>query len=377
MADLGVYIHYPWCRKLCPYCDFPVAVWGHGEIPHVEYREAVLAELGERADRFAGGRLVSIYFGGGTPSLWPASELGAVIAAVRGQFDAADAELEVTIEANPTDCTVEGLAAWQAAGINRVSIGVQSFDASDLVTLGRDHRQGDGRAALAAARQAGFQEVSADLIIGTPGATATSVLEPSVTTMLEAGLPHLSIYELTIEERTAFGKAARRGELSPLDDDRLADKYTATHEALTGRGYEHYEISSYALPGHRAVHNSLYWRGAPFVGLGCGAASLALDHDGGGERWTNVRSARQYLRARGDERVAERSRIDAEELARDRIWLGLRTIDGVAEADFDQRPDLLAQLLAAELVTRQNGRIQPTLRGFLFHDQLSRRVVVS
>jgi coproporphyrinogen III oxidase-like Fe-S oxidoreductase len=139
LPHLGVYVHYPWCRALCPYCDFPVAVARH-EPPHDEYLAAVLAELAERAPMFAGRRLVSIYLGGGTPSLWPAPNLAALIAAVARTFGADPAGLEVTLEANPTDCTAATLAAWRAAGINRLSIGVQSLAADELALLGRDHR---------------------------------------------------------------------------------------------------------------------------------------------------------------------------------------------------------------------------------------------
>ena len=223
---LGVYIHVPWCRQLCPYCDFAVAMVGRAPIPHQRYLDAVLAELTERAPEVAGRRLVSIYFGGGTPSLWQPACLEAVVTAVKQVFapDLA-AELEVTLEANPQDCVPDRLAAWRAAGIDRLSIGVQSLEPEVLRALGRS-ALGDGPAALSAAAAAGFRRVSADLIFGVPrGARgggdvpgAAGALDRSVAALADTGVGHLSVYELTIEDRTAFGKAVRAGRMAPLDD---------------------------------------------------------------------------------------------------------------------------------------------------------------
>lgn len=332
-----------------------------GAPPHEAYRDAVLTELARRAPAFA-GTLASIYFGGGTPSLWEPACLGAVIEAVRARWSGAPRE--VTIEANPTDVTDEKLAAWRAAGITRISIGVQSLEPGVLVTLGRDHRFGDGKAAVARAQDAGFA-VSADFILGVPGASE------DVVTLA----PHLSVYELTIEERTAFGKRVRDGRFVPLDEDLLEARYVATHERLTALGYEHYEISSYAQPGTRAVHNSLYWRGAAFLGLGVGAASLELHPGGGGARATNPRRWKDYARDPGE--PAERSVMSRSELASDRAWLALRTSDGLAEAALAGMPGLAESLVADGLAERRDGHICPTLRGFLMADRVAARIVQS
>jgi oxygen-independent coproporphyrinogen-3 oxidase len=368
---LGVYLHFPWCRKLCPYCDFAVEIpkaqapsaAGAGEPPHEEYLAATLAELEVRGLRYA-GRLASIYLGGGTPSLWRVDCIARAIAAIRARYGD---PREVTLEANPTDCVPEKLAAWREAGVTRVSIGVQSFDPQELVVLGRDHRFGDGRAAIAAAHAAGLA-VSADFILGTPVAG-----RPAVPPAVDTAIDHLSIYELTIEERTAFGARARDGRLVPHDEDALLALYVATHDALTARGFEHYEISSYARAGRRAVHNSLYWRGSPYLGLGASAASLWLADDGSAERATNPRRAVDYLAAAG--RPAEVTAISAREMAADRAWLGLRTSDGVAEADLT--PDLVGWLVGEGLAERKQGSICPTLRGFLMADRIAARVVAT
>lgn len=329
-----------------------------GEPPHEAYLDAILVELGRRAPAFR-GELVSIYLGGGTPSLWRADAIARAIAAIVATYERAPTE--VTIEANPTDCTEDNLAAWRAAGITRVSIGVQSTDPEALVQLGRDHRFGDGRAAVERTERAGFA-TSADFIFGTPNARDAPIdLQPD----------HLSVYELTIEDRTAFGQRVRDGRLVPLDEDTLAARYLAIHDALVAGGYEHYEISSYARPGKRAIHNSLYWQGAPFLGLGVGAASLELRADGSAVRATNPRRSLTYLAAPGE--PAERVAITAEEMAADRAWLGMRTSDGVTRAAL---PAAVADWLVAEGLAEVRGdRICPTLRGFLMADRIAARIV--
>lgn len=376
MDPLGVYIHYPFCRSRCSYCDFPIAIVPEPEIPHARYADAIADELAERAPAFAGRELVSIYFGGGTPSLWPAAELGRVVGGVRERFAHRREPLEVTLEANPTDCDAETLAAWRSAGITRLSIGAQSANARELVTLGRDHRMGDGVAALESARGAGFESLSADIILGIPGAGDPAArAEASVDEIAGRNPEHLSVYELTFESATPLDARRRRGEIAPVDEDRLAAIYGAASRELSSRGYEHYEISSFARPGHRAVHNSLYWSLGEYLGLGTGASSFRRLPEGGGTRWRNVRSARRYLGARGEARVSEQESLSAEDLDKDRIWLGLRTSDGVPDDALKARPDLLEWLCGAGLARLCDGRVAPTLSGFLYADYVAQRVV--
>lgn len=353
----------PWCRKLCPYCDFAVEVApDERSVPHTEYLAAVLDELDRRADRFT-GTLASIYFGGGTPALWRPDCLAQAVAAIVRRFGGTPRE--VTLEANPTDCTDDNLAAWRAAGIDRISIGVQSYEPSTLVTLGRDHRFGDGRAAIERALAAGFI-VCADFITSVPGSADEHAA-------IDTRPHHLSTYELTIEERTAFGKRVREGRLVPLDEDVTTERYVATHDWLVAAGYEHYEISSYAKPGWRAVHNSLYWAGAAYLGLGVGAASLELLPDGSAIRQTHVRRWRDYQASRGE--PAERLHVSASEMAADRAWLGMRTADGVAEDALAPAPGVADRLVADGLAVRRDGRICPTLRGFLMADRIAEQIV--
>jgi oxygen-independent coproporphyrinogen-3 oxidase len=326
----------------------------------------VLRELDSRAPQFA-GRLVSIYLGGGTPSLWRPDCIARAVDAICTRFDARPADLEVTIEANPTDCGDDQLAAWRAAGINRISIGVQSLAQDELVVLGRDHRFGDGTDALARVLAAGGFTVSCDFILGVPPRKAPMWIERITQTPVD----HLSVYELTIEERTAFGRRVKTGRLVPLDEEALTELYVAAHDSLTAAGFEHYEISSYARPGKRAVHNSLYWRGAPFLGLGVGAASLAIAADGSGQRATNPRRAADYLAAPGT--PAEVISVSPAEMAADRAWLGMRTADGVPEDTL--APEVVRFVLDGGLGERRGGRICPTLRGFLMADRIAACIV--
>jgi oxygen-independent coproporphyrinogen-3 oxidase len=186
-------------------------------------------------------------------------------------------------------------------------------------------------------------------------------------------IDHLSVYELTIEDRTAFGQRVRDGRLVPLDDDALTRLYTATHDALGRAGFEHYEISSYARPGHRAVHNARYWRGEPYLGLGVGAASLEIAPDGAAVRSTNPRRAAEYIAAPGA--PAERTEIAPAEMALDRAWLGMRTSDGVPEDELAPARGVAGWLIKTGLAKRRAGRICPTLRGFLFADRIAARIV--
>ena len=308
--------------------------------------------------------LASIYLGGGTPSLWEPACIARVIERITRRYNR---PREITIEANPTDITRANLDAWNAAGIDRLSIGVQSFAQDELVMLGRDHRFGDGEAAIEAACSDGRFVVSADFILGVPVAQRARLTERI------AALPvdHLSVYELTIEDRTAFGQRVRDGRLVPLDEDTLTDLYVETHDVLVAAGFEHYEVSSYGKK--RAVHNSLYWQGAPFLGLGVGAASLAIADDGSGVRATNPRRAEDYFAGAPPETMS----ISASEMAADRAWLGLRTVDGVTEEALAPAAGVADWLVTESLAERRGGRICPTLRGFLHADRVAARIVQS
>jgi oxygen-independent coproporphyrinogen-3 oxidase len=374
----GVYIHFPYCRKRCPYCDF--AVHARARIPHEQYASAVRRELVERAPLFDGRRLTSIYFGGGTPGLWRADCLGEVLSSVRATFPPADGELEVTVEANPDDLPREQLDGLRAAGVTRLSLGVQSLQAKHLQQLGRTHGRGEAERAVADARAAGFTRLSIDLMFGLPSQTLTE-LEADLAGVLALEPDHVSVYNLTVEDRTAFGGLQRAGLLSVPDSGVCAEMYERIDARLTAAGLPHYEISSWARPGRRAVHNTLYWTGGEYLGLGCSAHSFRRLPDGGGERFSVARSVDEWLRA---PTVATRETLDAAALEREAVWLGLRLLDGVDRAAHARlhgvdpvaaHADEVARLEREGLLEVTPERVRLTARGVLFADEVGARFV--
>jgi oxygen-independent coproporphyrinogen-3 oxidase len=387
-AAAGVYVHFPWCLAKCPYCDFvsyattrsPSGVdepASEKSIDHAGYADAVLRDLDGRAPAFAGRRMESIFFGGGTPSLWAPRELGRVVRGIRQALEVR-ADVEITVECNPTSLDEDKARALLDAGVGRLSIGVQSLRDPSLAYLGRLH---DGRGALAAiegARRAGVPRISADLIFGLPGQSPEQARDEALE-LAALGLDHLSCYQLTIEPGTRFGELARRGRLPQAPEDAVAEAFLAIDEALTARGLEHYEISNYARPGQEARHNLGYWRGHEYVGLGCGAFGFALGTEvesggGAGEpgrseavtgvtgvRWRNAIAPERYARG-GSAAVESTEDLDAEALLRERIMLGLRTVEGVdleaAAADLRMRasPWTAARTRAADRL-EERGRV--------------------
>jgi oxygen-independent coproporphyrinogen-3 oxidase len=374
----GVYIHFPYCRKRCPYCDF--AVHARARIPHDQYAAAVTRELAERAPLFAGRRLTSIYFGGGTPGLWRSDCIGAVVAAVRQRFPADADEPEITVEANPDDLPRAQLDGLRAAGVTRLSLGVQSLSDKHLHTLGRAHGRAEAERAVAEARAAGFARISVDLMFGIPSQTLTE-LEEDLAGVLAMEPDHLSVYNLTVEDRTAFGGLLRAGMLAVPDSGVCAEMYERIDARLAGAGFSHYEISSWARPGRRAVHNSLYWTGGEYLGLGCSAHSFRHLPDGGGERFSVARSVDDWLR---DPAIQGRETLDAAALEREAVWLGLRLLDGIDRARHrglhgvdpaEAHAAEIERLVAEGLVAVTPERLRLTPRGVLFADEVGARFV--
>jgi putative oxygen-independent coproporphyrinogen III oxidase len=373
----GVYIHFPYCRKRCPYCDF--AVHARARIPHEGYAAAVRRELDLRAPLYAGRALTSVYFGGGTPGLWRADCLGEVLRAVRATFAAAG-PVEVTVEANPDDLPAAHLEALAAAGVNRLSLGAQSLQDKHLRSLGRTHGAGEVERAVAAARAAGIERLSVDLMFALPAQTLTE-LEADLAGVLALEPDHLSVYNLTIEDRTAFGGLQRAGMLSVPDSGVAADMFERIHARLGGAGFDHYEISSWARPGRRAVHNTLYWTGGEYLGLGCSAHSFRRLPEGGGERFSVARSVDQWL---SEPAIVTHERLDAAALEREAVWLGLRLLDGIDRAAHRRLHGLdavaahqaeVARLVGEGLLEVTAERIRLTARGALFADEVGARFV--
>ncbi|HET6283182.1 MAG TPA: radical SAM family heme chaperone HemW [Polyangia bacterium] len=383
---LGVYVHFPYCGVHCPYCDFAVEV--AAEIPHDEYADLVVAEIAARRDWFAGtAGLVSIYFGGGTPGLWRPDALGRVLQAARAAFDAPDAgALEITVEANPGELDAARLQALRAAGVNRLSLGAQATEDRLLRTLGRNHDSGAVGAAMCLARAAGFDNISIDLMFGVPGQTLDD-WKRSVEVGVALGPEHVSAYALTIERGTPFGALDRAGRLPRPDDEVVAEMFTWARAAFEAAGLPPYEVSSYARPGRRARHNSLYWSGAPYLGVGASASSFRPLLDGTGWRFANPRATATYRAAAGADGGSPRpvhvERRAPADLENEALWLGLRTSDGVDRAahrarhgrdPLSGREDAARKIVAAGWLTVAPGHLRLTPSGLLFADEVATRL---
>jgi oxygen-independent coproporphyrinogen-3 oxidase len=341
---MGVYVHFPWCLAKCPYCDFVSYAVGtaaaNTALRDRAYADAVLREIDARAAELATHAVGSVFFGGGTPSLWHPAELGRVLAALlreraRSPGDtgraghaghASSTSVEITTECNPTSIDEDRARALLDAGVNRLSIGVQSLSDERLRFLGRLHDANGGTLAVQGALRAGMPRVSADLIFGLPGQTPQEACEEAAR-LLDLGLEHLSCYQLTIEPGTRFGELARRGRLPLAEDSAVADSFLALDEMLSGRGFVHYEISNYARPGHEAAHNIGYWRGCEYLGLGCAAYGFLRSDPAGGFRYRNAIVPERYMS--GTPGDAETEPLDPEALMRERIMLGLRMAEGI------------------------------------------------
>jgi len=324
----SIYVHFPWCLQKCPYCDFASATIRRTEVPHREYAEAVLRELEWRAADRELGELESIFFGGGTPSLWSAPELGRVLAGILAAFPNRRADLEVTVECNPSSLDARQAAALRGVGVNRLSIGVQALDDARLRYLGRLH---DAQGALAALRaaQREMPRVSGDLMFGTPGQQPADFLG-EVSQLLELGLTHLSIYALTIEPDTQFGELFRKGKLPIAKEDDYADTFLETERLMAVHGFAHYEVSNYARPGEAARHNQHYWRGGDYIGLGCAAVGCVGLAEGRSLRTRNQPKPEAYLGSPTLQALcSSEEQLDAAAIIREALLLGLRTEAGV------------------------------------------------
>jgi oxygen-independent coproporphyrinogen III oxidase len=322
---MHLYFHVPFCARRCSYCDFAIAV--RRATPTESYVDAVLAEWVNRQEHpawSAAPTVKTIYFGGGTPSrLEPAAidRLVTGIAAIRPVESGA----EITLEANPEDVTLERATAWLAAGVNRISLGAQSFDPQVLRWMHRTHSAEQIPLAVDAVRAAGIPEVSLDLIFGLPAAL-DRVWEADLERALALAPDHLSFYGLTIEPHTVLDRWTQRGQLNPVDDERYAREFLVANAMLTRVGYEHYEVSNAASEGRRARHNSAYWKRQPYVGLGPSA------HSGwGNEREWNLRDWASYERAwrQGVSVIAGREQLTPDQVRLEEIYLGLRTREGI------------------------------------------------
>jgi len=384
MESLAIYIHWPFCLAKCPYCDFNSHV--RAAIPQARFRAALRAELAWEAARLGRRRLTSIFFGGGTPSLMEPETVGALINDAEKLFDPVPA-MEITLEANPTSVEAGRFAAFRAAGVNRVSIGIQSLDDVDLQNLGRQHSAAQAIAALETGRKI-FPRLSFDLIYARPGQTLAGwQAELRRALALALAADHLSLYQLTIEPGTAYEGMHRRGEISLPDPDTAAELYLATAEEAQKFGLLPYEVSNYAVPGAESRHNLAYWRYQDYAGIGPGAHG----------RITRNGQITATRRHRAPESWAERVERDGhgstpeeilghEDRAREMLLMGLRLTEGINAQRFLARtgvqlmeaiePEIFHQALQAGYLEHNSATLRATPEGRLRLDALLRALVL-
>lgn len=315
----GVYIHIPFCRHKCSYCNFfSVASQKHRD----KISNALIAELEQRKD-YLKEPVETIYFGGGTPSLLSVSEVNEILTKIRTVFPV-EAAAEITFEANPDDLNPEYLQGLKDAGINRISIGIQSFHASDLHYLERLHKASRIPEVIQAIKQAGLNSISADLIYGIPGQTE-QMLRHNMEQLCSFGVDHISAYALTVEPGTTLSWQIRKSQKQNVDEELSAEHFRLLSNFLKEKGYEHYEVSNFALPGRHSRHNTSYWHHQPYLGIGPAAHSF----DGKSRRW-NIHSVHKYISGAENKSIAyEQEKLDRVQLFNEFVMLRLRTSEGI------------------------------------------------
>lgn len=361
---MHIYVHVPFCTRRCSYCDFAIAV--RKDVPARRFTDRVLQEWAGWQSHPAWGAspgIDTLYLGGGTPSLLEAGELSRLIRGLTATRTLVP-DAEVTLEANPDDITPARADAWKATGINRISLGAQSFDPDVLVWMHRTHTVDQVAEAVKVLRGAGFSNLSLDLIFGLPAHLNRSWRE-DLDRALALEPEHLSAYGLTVEQHTPLGHWVERGEERPVPEGAYADEFLEAHARLSSDGFTHYEVSNYGRHGRRASHNSAYWRRAPYIGLGPSA------HSGlGVERRWNLREWAAYDSAigQGGPAVEGKEQLDARALRIEALYLGLRTVEGLDSGLIP--PEKARQWRNADWLVESDGRYSLTPQGWLRMDAL-------
>lgn len=379
-APLGVYVHLPYCLTKCPYCDFN-SYGTDGNFPEEDYLRAVAGEIDGYREFLEGREVSTVFFGGGTPSLFGPESIGTVMEKLAGAARLAEGA-EVTLEVNPRTADGAKLRSLLRLGVNRISVGAQSFSRRKLDFYGRFATPEDGKRALRDVREAGFSNFSLDLIYGSPGETREE-FERDLETAVGFAPAHVSAYCLAIEPGTEFWRLERLGKLVLPDDSVLARFMISAREILEGAGYANYEVSNFAKPGGECAHNLIYWNCRDYLGLGAGAHSHVRGEGraGWGRRWSNARDPKRYMEkvARSGNAVSRTRDLRFEEALEDMLLMGLRLRRGVSLAEIRERfglePDMkrLGFLVADGFVLADGGRLRVTDAGRVFTDDLVAR----
>jgi len=399
--DIGIYVHVPFCISKCPYCDFnsivvspipeenyikaliteidsytkPLALPFEGKSAKGELKESLFLEKGKRA-------VGSIYFGGGTPSLFSVDSIARIIDKIMSEFSSTS-HVEITLEINPKTSDMEKLQALYTIGINRLSLGIQSFQDIFLQNLGRIHTSADAVNLFKDARSSGFSNIGLDLIFGIPDQTLDD-WERDLSCALYLKPEHISVYNLTIEEDTPFYDLQEEGKVTLPDEDLQVKMYRLTQEKVAAAGYEQYEISNFALPGFRCRHNEGYWTLKEYFGFGAGAHSYLTEtsHKGDwGIRWKNIPNPYEYISLLSNNGTAaiEREDLTREMAIREAIFLGLRRLEGISLDDFEKRfgislektfANVVPYLLKENLISIDEGHLKLTVQGILLSNEV-------
>ncbi len=367
----GIYVHIPFCKQACTYCNFHFSTSLRGL---EEMTRAIAREAEIRRDYLEGERVDTLYFGGGTPSLLHAGWLEGIIGRIRSLFPISP-DVEITLEANPDDLSNTRLAELRSCGVNRLSIGIQSLVDADLRWMNRSHDAPEALASLRMARECGFRNLSADLIYGMPTLDEES-LRRQARQLVSLEIPHLSCYALTVEPSTALDHQIRKNDFRPPDPEQAARHFELLDQELTASGYEHYEISNFALPGYRSGHNSNYWKGVSYLGLGPSAHSF----NGISRQWNISHNAR-YLEAIGKGIIPAGSELlTATQHRNESLLVSLRTREGLDLKGFGERwgkqeaDGLLEEsqrFLEEGLLILEGSRLRMSLRGWLLADGIT------
>lgn len=386
-SPFSLYVHVPFCAQKCPYCDFNT--YATPSVPEERYVSALKRELSHFSEdpRFAGRSIQSVFFGGGTPSILSESAIGDVISHAHSLFPIVSSA-EVTLEANPNDCPPARLRGFKAAGVNRISFGVQSFSDERLALLGRNHSADEARQAVRSAVDAGISNVSVDLIFGVPGQTLGD-LESDLAQSVALPISHLSTYALTIEPGTPFFQRQERGLLKMPRDNLVAQMLEFIPTCLAPHGLLRYEISNYARPGAESVHNSAYWTGDDYLGVGAGAHSYVATRNGDrlewGDRWSTFALPESYMSAtEKGAAISWNEKMDPKALQFEFFYVGLRLMRGVSSAAFARRFGVLLEDLYGEtirdlvqqgLLLHEDETLRLTTRGIAIADSVFEQFV--
>lgn len=362
----GIYVHIPFCKSKCAYCNFFSVVSGK---QRADFLEALKKEAVERKDYLGGEEVKTVYFGGGTPSLMKISEISGILEVLQKNYKIAAAS-EITLEANPDTVSKETLLEYKNLGINRLSIGIQSFFDDDLQYLSRKHDSKHAMQVLEWAKEVGFQEVTLDLIYGIPTLTDEK-WRKNLEFFFATGFNHLSAYALTVEEKTALGQRINKGVAASVDEDAVIRQYEILYEMTENQGFEHYEISNFARPGHYSKHNTIYWKGEKYLGLGPSAHSF----DGVSRQW-NVASVKDYC----ENYSFEREELTLDDRYNEYVMTSLRTcwgcdVDHIRKSFGEKYAKKFENGVKKHLLTgkmiQKDGKFILTDTGMLFADGIA------